>query len=198
MLIAICHSRFWRMLQKPAVSLLARVLAVLVCVLSVQANSLANIQATVGVSPLSFARNFYGWYTRIARSDTPRPWDTAVRLREAQFEPELVRLLKEDAIAQSRCREIVGIDFDPILNTQDPAERYELGKLVHKKHQYFIDIYAVADGARSKMPDVTAVFVSQGGHYFFVNFLYPNGGDLLSTLKSQRPACTVPRSATER
>ncbi len=192
------HSRIWRLLGRAGVGLLASALVVLIALFSFPISARATTQADASASPRSFAEDFYRWYVHLAQGDTSRPWEAAIRLREAQFGPELARLLKEDAIAQSHCREIVGIDFDPILNTQDPAQRYELGRLAQKNHRYLIDVYAVLDGVKNQRPDVTAVFVSKGGHYAFVNFLYPEGHDLLNALTSPRPVCSVPRAAKDR
>jgi hypothetical protein len=47
----------------------------------------------------------------------------------SQFESGLLAALKEDVAAQAAAKgEIVGLDFDPFLNTQDPAESYEVGQ----------------------------------------------------------------------
>ncbi|HTW34282.1 MAG TPA: hypothetical protein VMD53_06670 [Rhizomicrobium sp.] len=141
-----------------------------------------------------FAQDFYDWYGKVALSDAKDPaWVVALKLRKTDFDPELTRLLKEDADAQAHCGELVGLDFDPILNSQDPADHYVAGKLVRKRRRYLIEVLAVRNGTKSTTPDVTAEFSGDGRHFVFINFHYPDGGDLLSILRSPRPECSVPK-----
>jgi hypothetical protein len=55
----------------------------------------------------------------------------------------------------------------------------------------------VEAGKRGDKPDVIAEFVHKGGRWFFVNFHYSGGGDLLSVLKSRSP-CSQPRASDKR
>jgi len=92
----------------------------------------------------------------------------------------------------------VGINFDPFLDYQEPAERYVVGRITQKGQTYMADIYAVRSGEQGEKPDVTAEFVEKDGHWFFVNFHYPNGNDLLTILKSPRLPCSAPRTPSNK
>ena len=63
-----------------------------------------------------------------------RTADIAVQRKAGLFNPDLVRALKIDSEAQSRAKgELVGIDFDPFVGSQDPADRYEATRNVASK-----------------------------------------------------------------
>ena len=80
----------------------------------------------------------------------------------------------------------MGLDFDPFLNSQDPAERYEVGRISHKGDSYFVDIHGVWSDKRHENPDVMAEVLHKNAHWVFVNFHYPEDRDLLAVLKSLR------------
>jgi hypothetical protein len=87
----------------------------------------------------------------------------------------------------------VGIDFDPILNSQDPCKRYEVGKITRKGDNYWVEVYGVCSGKKSEKPDVIPELARIGGKWLFVNFHYenlmeeyPQSGDLLAKLKILR------------
>lgn len=150
-------------------------------------------------SPTEFVEGFYRWYTPRALRDNPTPaWDIALKFRRSDFSAQLARLLKQDSDAQAACEELVGLDFDPILGSQEPAERYEIGRLIQKGEDYQVDIYAVRSGTRSEKPDVRCEFVEKNGHFLFINFFYRDGRDLLTILKSPRPVCSAPRSVRKK
>ena len=149
-------------------------------------------------SPRRFVEEFYRWYAARARGDG-RTSDIALRLRGSDFGPELATLLKEDSAGQDKCADLVGLDFDPILNTQDPWERYEVGRITLKGGYYRAEIYGVQSGKRREKPDVVAEFVKKNGHWFFVNFYYPSErSDLLRILKLPKLPCSAPRVPTEK
>ncbi|MGH9616889.1 MAG: hypothetical protein ACRD28_09125, partial [Acidobacteriaceae bacterium] len=148
-------------------------------------------------SSRGFVEGFYQWYVPVALSDSAtRTWDIALKGRRSDFSPELARLLSEDSAAQAKCEELIGLDFDPLLNTQDAAERYDVGEITHEGQDYRAAIFSVQSGKRSEKPDVNAEFSEQEGHWVFVNFYYPDGTNLLKILKSPRPKCSVPRPAS--
>jgi hypothetical protein len=154
----------------------------------------ANGSHDVSVSPREFVEGFYKWYApRALRDNATAAWNIALKFRSSDIGPQLAQLLKEDSTAQARCQELVGLDFDPFLNTQDPAERYEVGKITQKGKHFQAEIYSVQSGERSSKPALNAELSSDSGHWIFVNFHYPDGSDLLTILKSPRPACSVPR-----
>jgi len=168
----------------------------LAALLMVQYSAFAQASgAATPESARAFVQGFYNWYTPMSvRDDPPRPWDFAVKQKRFAFSSELARLLLEDSNAQAHCGELVGLDFDPFLFSQDLAQRYEVGEIRQSGRVYRADVYAVDHGNRSRKPDVIAEFTEDNGRWTFVNFHYldPNS-DLLTILKA-RAECTVPRS----
>lgn len=135
----------------------------------------------------AFAEQFYGWYVPIAQRENRVPAsDIALQKKGSMFASELARALQEDSKAQAKAQEIVGIDFDPFLNSQDPCERYEVGQVLPKGKNYMVEIRSVCNGVRSKKADVIAEVAQSNDKWIFVNFHYPEGGDLMAILKSLR------------
>ncbi len=140
-------------------------------------------------TPQAFAQDFYNWYVPKALNDNPGPaWDIALRYRKHAFSPELFQALKDDSDAQAKASDLVGLDFDPFLNSQDPCESYQVGSSTRKRSEYRVNVYAncAGKGKKTDVPSVVAVLVRKGGQWRFVNFEYPDGGDLLSNLRVLR------------
>lgn len=131
-----------------------------------------------------FVGEFYAWYA--AHDKNGDPLRAALRRWKPNFSPELVRRLKEDARAAAKSpNEIVGLDFDPVLDTQDPAERYVPGKVTRRGRQFLVDVHSIASGKRSEVPAVTPELTHEHGRWIFTNFRYTVDGktdDLLSIL----------------
>jgi hypothetical protein len=152
------------------------------------------------LTPQAFVKSFYAWYVPHAlNADTNTPWTLALAQRSADFSSELTKLLRDDSEAQSRCDELVGLDFDPFLNTQDPEENYDVGQVSQRGHTYWADIYGVRAGKRFETPALTVELIQNNGRWQFVNFhyAYPAKTDLITILKS-RPRCSVPRISHRR
>ncbi|MGA9528563.1 MAG: hypothetical protein WBS24_10645 [Terriglobales bacterium] len=143
-------------------------------------------------SPRQFVEGFYNWYVvHVWREH--EPGDVALKFKSSSFSPELVRLLKADFAAQSRCAEIVGIDFDPYLGGQDLAHHYQVGEITQQGEAYVAAIYRIESGKRAPKPDVKAKFQQSNGKWVFVDFIYPeDGSTLLKILQSPREKCTDP------
>lgn len=171
------------------------VLLMLPCSVAAQAEG----SKEVSKSPREFVQEFYKWYVPEAlNSKVTRAWDVALKRKSAAFSHELAQLLRKDSAAQAKCEELVGIDFDPFLNTQDPASGYEVGEIKHNDKHYRADIYSVESGKRSEKSRVTADIVESEGHWVFVNFFYSDGDNLLKILKTSRPKCEAPRSSSQK
>ena len=118
--------------------------------------------------------------------------DVALDRKEFAFSPELRKALKDDLAASRKNKdEIVGLDFDPFLNTQDPSHRYVIGIVTMKDGSCLANVHGIDGGKRREKPDVTAKLESQDGRWAFVNFLYtqnekPEDADLLAVLKALR------------
>lgn len=147
-----------------------------------------------------FVQRFYDWYTPRALKTSGHPsWYAALSLRESLFARPLLRALRADSEAQSHAEgEAVGLDFDPLLNSQDPCGRYEVGRTTHRNQTYWVEIHRVCAGRRSSSPTVTAELVLRDRSWVFVNFHYPHEHtDLLAALRLARRARTgdrVPRA----
>jgi hypothetical protein len=76
-----------------------------------------------------FTERFYAWYVPAAARAERNMLLDAKEMRSA-ISPEHLRALREDfeAQAQDITGNIVGLDFDPFLASQDPCARYEVRK----------------------------------------------------------------------
>ena len=134
----------------------------------------------------AFVEAFYRWYVPVASAEHRGPADAiALKERRAAFSSELYRALKADVDAQAKVAgEIVGLDSDPFLNSQDPCERFAIGTAVRRRDMYRVQFFAVCDGKRLDRPSALAEVRAADGHWEFVNFYDANGkNDLLATLK---------------
>lgn len=132
-----------------------------------------------------FVRSFYDWYAPLAQADHQGPAFQVALKRDAWiFSGELQRALKADAAAQAKVDgEIVGLDFDPFLFSQDPDGRYEIGKVTRDENRQLFALHGVSEGKRRTKPSVLVEVRQQSGRWIFINFYSPEGGDLLSILK---------------
>lgn len=145
-------------------------------------------------TPEEYTKDFYDWYVRRAQAEGSA-WFKTLELARWDLSPRLSKLLQDDANAQAACSEIVGIDFDPFLFTQDPGDHYVAGKAKQIGKRYEVAIYRVSEGKQAEKPDLIAVIERNIDHWYFANFLYPaETTDLLSILKTSRPHCTLPRA----
>ena len=137
-------------------------------------------------STVDFVQRFYAWYAPFAQSEHKSPaFELAIKRNAALFSAELRSALMSDAAAQPKVSGyIVGIDFDPFLNSQDPAGRYEIGKVIEQGNRYLFHLHAVIERNKQPRPAVIAEVEQQSGNWVFVNFRYPEGSDLLSTLRN--------------
>jgi len=146
-------------------------------------------QAKAESSAREFVKQFYDWYvaTTVNGSLPVGGYPVALKEKSHVFDPVLLRALKEDHASQKRTPgELVGLDFDPFLNTQDPSNLYRVGLVTRKGNHYWVEVSAIPSDTKTSGPDVIAEVVQKKGHWHFVNFHYPGDGDLLSTLKSLR------------
>jgi hypothetical protein len=137
-------------------------------------------------SPQFFMQQFYDWYVPLALKASAKPaWTLAMSEKGAIFDPDLARALKTDAEAQDKVvGEIVGLDFDPFLASQDPDRKYVVGSVARKGDRYWADVYGLSSGKMRARPDVIVELQEKDAKWIIVDFHYPGGGkDLLTTLK---------------
>jgi len=136
-------------------------------------------------SPAKFVQDFYNWYVPLTTHDPHETAsDVALKKRSADFSPELSKALKEDSAAAAKNPgEIVGIDWDPFLNSQETVDRCEVGKVTEKNGAFRVEVYDFLDGKKDKKPQIIAEVKSVNGHWVFVNFWNPDKGNLLDELR---------------
>lgn len=138
-------------------------------------------------SARAFASTFYDWYfSNVAAKSLP--WSTALEQAPQSFKPTLLKSLADDAAAQAAADEIVGVDFDPFLNAQDPADSYSIGSATEQNGQCIIQVLGKI-GSHAPTVNLTAVVTGTPGHWQFENFRYGSAGDLvtiLNRLKAER------------
>ena len=152
----------------------------------------AQDQDATSRSAHDFVQQFYSWYVpKVLNDHHGLASDLALKDKGDEFSPELFQALKQDSDAQSKVEGyIVGLDFDPFLKTQDPCERYELGRVTQTGSTYWVEVYGICSGKKNAKPDVTCEVGQRDSRWEFVNFHYenltkdyPNSADLLATLK---------------
>jgi hypothetical protein len=121
-----------------------------------------------------FVGTFYAWYLPKALRDNPeRAWDLALKYKRYVFSSELYRQLSEDSEAQRKADgDLVGLDFDPFLRTQDPGGRYVVKRITIKDGRCWADVHAVRSGKESTTPSVTPELELKDDRWIFVNFHY--------------------------
>jgi hypothetical protein len=141
-----------------------------------------------------FVQGFYTWY--VARDSangklrTAAPaWDDVVRLRPEALSPELLGLLKDDlAASEASPDEIVGLDWDPFLASQDPSSKFEVDSVSILGDRCNAWVEGIEKGR--KRESVGPELIRSGETWAFVNFHYkgqpPPDENLISTLKVLR------------
>ena len=132
-----------------------------------------------------FTQAFYDWYVPLDTGLQRPTWATVGAHRPHPFSPELLRALKDDEQAQDKDPGyIVGLDFDPVVASQDPCERYVVGDAVRSGSGYRVNVHSVCQGKRSSTPDVVVELVPHAASWSIVNLHYPQfHGDLIEILR---------------
>ena len=142
-----------------------------------------------------FTQSFYDWYVPFTQKRLNGPaWNIALQRKADLFNPELLRALKIDSEAQARTKgDIVGIDFDPFVGSQDAAGHYEARRVTWKGGRCSVEVWPASPtdrAAKSGNPEVVAELIQDKGHWQFVNFHYPelktNLVDVLAQLRKDR------------
>ncbi len=128
----------------------------------------------------AFVQQFYDWYVPLSVHGKGRTWETAVHRKAAAFSPDLVQAIDNDGEAQAKTPDdIVGLDFDPFLSSQDPGGHYSVKQV---KEQGTVCFATVSSGRKNE--DITADLESVNGAWRFVNFHYATEQmDLMQLLK---------------
>lgn len=123
----------------------------------------------------SFVQEFYNWYLARSAADQKSrkagPAGSAVlRSRPQVLGPDLAQLLRADNEAQAKAHELVGLDFDPFFNSQDPSSKF----VVESVHVNDGHCQAVVNGIEqgTKQERVVPELMGAGQGWVFVNFHY--------------------------
>ncbi len=143
-----------------------------------------------------FVQKFYNWYVAREKALTKANshkdvMEVALKEKRSAFSPELARALDEDVIASRKSPgEIVGLDFDPILASQEDPERYVVGEVHANGNHYLVDVFGFLEGKKDSKPTVVAELTLKNGQWTFANFHYEgdtsNLVDVLKQLKKDR------------
>jgi hypothetical protein len=149
-------------------------------------------QSQESLSCQRFAQQFYDWYVPFTQKQLSGPAsDVALQRKPTVFSLNLLHALRTDSEAQTRAKgELVGLDFDPFLGSQDPADRYEARHATVNGGTCSIGVWRASPtdrAAKMDKPEAVAELKQQNGRWQFVNFRYSVGGpDLLHLLANLR------------
>ena len=141
-----------------------------------------------------FVQSFYNWYLRFTdnylnstgkdKRMNYTPLEVVVKEKGGSFDANLLAALRRDIDAQNaEPGYIVGLDFDPFLNTQDPDDRYDVRKVTRKGEKYLVEVFGTRGGNRESEPSVVVELIRKNSRWVFSDFRYPNqGADLLGIL----------------
>lgn len=133
-----------------------------------------------------FVDGFYAWYLpRIQK--TPDLPMLALKNKPDAFSPVLRTALQADFDASAKVKDdIVGIDYDPFLGSQEPAETYNIRNVSMKNGSCFAEIWGkwpANSNEKNPKPDAIAELKPIGDSWQFVNFTYPyDNMDLMGNL----------------
>jgi len=142
-------------------------------------------------SAARFAQAFYDWYK--AQGDR---FEIALRERPQFFAPELLAAMKADLEAQVRNpNEVVGLDWDPFLATQDPCDPYRVGEVFRRGDTILVAVKGTcSDAAPRPGPDVIAELRNVQQRWNFVDFRHAEDrGSLVHDLADLRERRSQPR-----
>lgn len=131
-------------------------------------------------SAAAFAQRFYDWYAR----DSMR-FEATVRDSGAWFAPQLLSALRADIAASARNPgEVVGLDWDPFVASQDPCPGYRVGRPTERDGRVLVPVTGdCGQRPAGTAPDVMAELVRQGPAWSFSNFRHgSDSGSVLSDL----------------
>jgi len=138
-----------------------------------------KVPDSTGKTCEQFLKDFYAWYLPIAQAEIERhvqPLDLTVRANPAVLSREIISGI-EAVDAEAKKSGDAGLDFDPVLNSQDPGGPGDPPYIVRDvKVEGKIcraDVYYQStDGKTEKI--VIPELQAQNNRWIFTNFHYPN------------------------
>lgn len=166
--------------------LLVCVAAALVgCTTAIPPADSANQAGATDSAATEFVSSFYRAYWPRAHAGLAA-FDSVLTTSPTLFAPDLRIALQRDAAARAAARSAVaGIDWDPVMGSQDPCPDFRIGHATRTGSRVRVAIHAVcAERHGSEIP-VTAEVAYAGTSWAFTNFIYaPPAGDLLQALRT--------------
>lgn len=134
-------------------------------------------------SASAFVTRFYERYLDAARADpSAMPWVARLMDDGDCFGEALGQALRADVRAQAGASgEIVGIDFDPFLASQDP-EGYRLGSVQCTEERCRVELSMDSGGRKSAIDPVFILVDKRDGQWRIVDVEYSDRSRLLQVL----------------
>jgi hypothetical protein len=142
---------------------------------------------TAARSAAEFTQAFYDWYR-----GRNLPMDSVTGERPELLEPTLLQALKADFAAQAgNSEDIVGLDWDPFIGSQDPCDPYTVAGATRSGDTVNVPVRGQCpDAAPRSGPDVIAQLRRSATGWVFVDFRHADDkGGLrqdLAELKAER------------
>jgi hypothetical protein len=162
----------------------------LMLISGLQMQARAQTPAGTDAACKAYVQKFYDYYVKESNKESKGSPDIrAIQNKDFAFSQELKTQLKEDNAASAKSAgEIVGLDFDPFLNSQEQPERYVVKEITHKGDHYLAAVYTTMGGKKEAKPAVTPELTFRDNQWTFVNFHYgksdiPENENLLLILK---------------
>lgn len=134
-----------------------------------------------------FVQQFYNWYVTMSARSKGEPEAVALKQRKADFAPELAQALEKDMEANAKAGELVGLDYDAFLNTQDPCDKYVVGgKTSEANGVWKVEVFAICEGKKEARPEIVAVLKERPDKsWYFINIEDPGSGtNLMQNLRA--------------
>lgn len=156
----------------------------------------AEAPGATAASAQAFTQKFYDWYVKQdSQNDNESAEEITLKQKPQFFDAVLMQALKEDLVASAKSPgEIVGLDFDPFMNTQDTCGPYKTGKVTQEGDTYRVEVFGRCAPEKPGQPDVIVALKQVKGSWIFVDFFYPGNGDLLSVLQELKKEREHPSS----
>jgi hypothetical protein len=153
-----------------------------------------NIAHSNPKTPRLFVEEFYNWYVPLTQNNHESPsWRIALGERAKDFSPLLIKLFEKSFSAQDKCEDLVGLDFDPFLDSQDPSPSYGIGNVKKNRSGYLIEIYNTLDEKKYEKRKIIISLHNTNGNWIFSNFFYKDKENLLKILTYSDYRCSTPR-----
>ena len=130
-----------------------------------------NVPGSAVRSAVAFTQAFYDWYRR-----NDNRLETAVAQHPEMFAAPLLTALRTDIAAQAEhSDEIVGLDWDPFTNSQDPCDPYRVASASRRGDTILVAMKGMcADAAPRPGPDIIARLQRKDSTWVFVDFTSPS------------------------